>query len=113
MRIDNLMIQEGASDFYDPSFQNTLEAHLAYLRAAPSTYTINVQPFDTVVYNQHLFGFLNKSRVPAYLHWLVMRMNNFFSPYGFDDQCTVLLIPSAKEVEILRQSWKTTPVIST
>ena len=113
MKIDALMIPEGSPDYYDPSFRSTLEAHLAYLRTSNQTQSMTVLPHDTIVYNQDLFGFLNKSRVVPNLHWLVMRMNNFFSPYDFDENCTQLLIPSGKEIEVFRQSWKTVPVIST
>jgi len=113
MKIDELLFSEGSADFYDPSFRFTLESHVAYLRASRQTYVINVQPHDTVVYNQDLFGFLNQAKVPAYLHWLVMRMNNFFSPYDFNSECVSLKIPSSKEVEVFRQSWKTTPVLTT
>lgn len=112
MQIDNLMYSEGSLDFYDPSFRDTLEAHITYLRAASNSYTINVSLIDTVVYNQDLFGYLIRYKVPAYLHWLVMRMNNLFSPYGFNESFTILLIPSSKDVEILRQSWKTTALVT-
>jgi hypothetical protein len=107
------MYPEGLSDYYDPSFRNTLEAHLAFLRTSAQTYTIPVPAFSTVVYNQDLIGFLLESKIAPQLHWLVMRMNGFYSPYDFDARCTVLLIPQSKEVDILRQSWKTTPVLTT
>ncbi len=112
MQVDKLMFEEGSSDFYDPSFRNTLEAHLAHLRTSRDTFPVNVLQHSTVVYNQDLFGYLNEIKTPAHLHWLTMRLNNFFSPYDFNSDCTRLLIPSSKEVESLRQSWKTTSVIT-
>lgn len=114
MKILDEIKNPGSPDYYDPSFRNTLESHLKYLREdAPGTYSVTVQPMAPIVYNQDLFGYLTEMKVEPYLHWLVMRMNNFFSPYDFDDKCTSLIIPSSKDVDVLRQSWKTTPVVTT
>lgn len=113
MLVDDLMFNEGLQDYYDPSFRDTLEAHLPYLRASDQTYKVTVPEFSTVVYNQDLFGYLLELKIAPNLHWVVMRMNNFYSPYDFDVNCTQLLVPSTKEVEILRISWKTKPVITT
>ncbi len=113
MKINNLMLPEGSKDFYDPSFQNTLEAHLMHLRESETTYVTSVLVINTILYRRDLFGYLNKIKVPTYLHWLVMRVNSFFSPYDFTEGVSQLLIPSSKDVEILRQSWRTTAVITT
>lgn len=113
MKIDDLLIKEGPQDYYDPSFRDVLEAHMSYLRSSTNTYSAQVTPHDTIVYNQDLYGFLLEKNVPMHLHWLVMRINNFYSPYDFTDGCTSLLIPNGKDVDKLRQSWRTTPVIAT
>lgn len=113
MKILYQLVNEGSQDYYNPSFRNTLEAHLKYLREVKTTYAAPVPPMAAVIYNQDLFGYLTEINIAPHLHWLVMRMNNFFSPYDFDAKCTQLLIPSTDEVDVLRQSWNTTPVITT
>jgi hypothetical protein len=112
MKIDNQLHDTGSSDYYDQSFRNTLEAHLTLLRASAKTTTITVPEHTAGVYNQDLFGFLQEAKVPVWLHWLTMRLNNFFSPMDFGPACTSLLIPNSSEVDILRQSWKTKATIS-
>lgn len=112
MQIDNLLLDMGSSDYYDPSFRATLEAHMPFLRQSSQTTTLPVPEFATIVYNQDLFGYLVELKLPLSLHWVIMRMNNFYGPYDFDSRCTSLLIPSARQVDILRQSWNSKPVIT-
>lgn len=111
MSLNDLMTDDGSSDYYDPSFRDVLEAHLTWLRKSPNTYSIAVTAFDAHIYHQNLHGFLINNQVPLNLHWLVMRMNGFYSPFELDAKTTSLLIPNSKEVDRLRQSWNTTAVI--
>ncbi len=113
MLINTKMFVEGSSDYYDPSFRAVLEAHLPLLRQSARSYRVTVGPNKTIVYNRDLFGFLNEINVDANLHWLVMRMNNFFSSYDFTSPCDSLLMPHSEDVDKLRQSWKTTSVVGT
>ena len=105
MQVDSLMQVDGSATYYDPAFRYTLEAHLAYFRASQTTYLIQVDPNDTVVYNQDLFGFLLNRNIKNCFHWFIMRLNNMFSPYEFGADSSSILVPNTKELESIRQSF--------
>ncbi len=111
MQVDNLMLVDGSTTYYDPAFRATLEAHLAYFRTAQDTSAIQVQPNDTIVYNQDLFGFLLSRNIKNCYHWLIMRINNMFSPYDFGESYTSILVPNTKDLESIRQSFVASTVI--
>jgi hypothetical protein len=113
MKVDDLLVSDGIPDYYDPSFRATLEAHLSYLRTHPDTIAIEVPPFGTYLYNQDLFGYLQSIGQPMQMHWIIMRVNNFSGPFEFNENCEQLLIPPSKPIDILRQSWKTVPLVTT
>lgn len=105
------MIDDGLQDYYDPSFRDVLEAHLSWLRAHRTTYTLAVTSFNLLVYNRNLSGFLIENKIPMKLHWLTMRMSGLYAPTDFTEGVEALLVPNTDTVERLRQAWKTVPVI--
>lgn len=111
MKINRDMVGDDSSDYYKESFRHTLESHMPYLRSAQTTTTIPVSTFNTEVYDKDLFGFLTSVRIKPCYHWVVMRVNDMFSPFDFVSGITTLLIPSTKELESLRQSWNTTNIV--
>ena len=112
MQIDNDMANDGSSDYYKESFRNTLEAHVPYFRKAQETYALQVNPNDLIVYNQDLFGFLLSRNIKPCFHWLIMRVNDMFSPYSFTGEIYQILVPSTKDLESIRQSWNATTTIT-
>jgi hypothetical protein len=112
MQIDNDMVRDGSSDFYSPLFRFTLEAHISYFRTNKSTTTVPVAPNDTIVYNQDFFGLLTAMKILPCYHWFIMRLNDYFSPFEFGSGVSTLLLPNLKELEIIRQSWNRTNVIT-
>lgn len=112
MKVDKDMYAEGSQDFYNPKFRYTLEAHLPFFRKHPETYSLQVNPNDSIVYGQDLFGFLSSRKIPPHLHWLSMRINDMFSPYAFNSEYYSILVPDTTVAERLRQSWKATTTIS-
>lgn len=113
MKIDRFMNSEGGTDYYNPEFRKTLEAHVPYFRTARSSYRIPVTAFNLVVYNQDLFGFLTEMKIKQNYHWLIMRINDYFSPFDFIAGVDELVAPSEQELEQIRQAWKTTSIIRT
>lgn len=112
MLIDNKMIAEGSADYYNPSFRNVIEAHLLRLRSSSSLSAQPVSEHQTIIYEQDFFGFLSSIGVPMEMHWVIMRLNNFFSPYQFDRKCTAILLLPQTEIDKLRQSWATEPLVT-
>lgn len=111
MKVDEQMTTSGQTDFFNPSFRNTIEAHIPYLLGLATTRTITVDPHDAIVYNQDLYGYLLSVTVLPCYHWVIMRMNGYFSPTEFDSNATTLLVPNFNELESLRQSWNATTTI--
>jgi hypothetical protein len=101
--INNLMVDDGDSIFYDPEFHVTMESHMPWLRQLASTTTITLLPIDSVKYDADLGGLLQKYNVPVCYHWIVMRMNKLNSPSEFNSTITSLLIPSGDAIESLRR----------
>lgn len=111
MSLLELMTDAGANDYYDRDFKHTLEAHMAYLRAASSTTTVAISAYQTVTYKGCLYDLFTELGLPPYMHWVTMRLNDFISPRDFGEGVTSLLIPSPTELEQLRQSWAATQTI--
>ena len=112
MQVDNLMLVDGSTTYYDPAFRYTLESHLAYFRAAQDTNAIQVNPNDTIIYDQDFFGFLLSRNIKNCFHWFIMRLNNMFSPYEFGSGFTSILVPNTADLESIRQSFIASTTIS-
>jgi hypothetical protein len=112
MSIITLMAIDGSQDYYNESLKNTLESHMSYLRSSNSTMSQAVTMHQGIVYKADLYGLLNDFGIKPCFHWLVMRLNDFLSPHDFNDTIASLLIPSEKELESIRQSWRTSQKIN-
>ena len=113
MQVDNDMIATGQTDYFNPNFRYTLEAHIPYLLSLASTTSVTVNPHDTTVYNQDFFGYLLSLNILPCYHWITMRVNGMFSPTEFNSDINSIFIPSTKELESLRQSWNAIGIINT
>lgn len=111
MKVDEQMTTSGNVDFFNPSFRYTLESHLPYLLGLTTTRAVSVDPHDAIVYNQDLYGYLLSISVLPCYHWVIMRLNGFFTPAEFDSTVVTILIPNFNELESLRQSWNATTTI--
>ncbi len=112
MKIDSMMRDPGPEVYYDPDFRALLEAHIPYLRVSEATRTMAVDLSKTAVYRGDFYGFLNAVGIPAYFHWIIMRLNDMSSPTEFDEKKTFLLVPEDRIIGIIEQQWRTTGSIS-
>lgn len=101
MEINNIAIDEGPSIYYRDSFRAVLEDHLGYLRGHEETTVYTIEPNIAYQWTADLFGFLNSKAVPAYMHWIIMRMNNMTSPTEMGEKVQTLLVPSSKTLSTL------------
>lgn len=111
MPVDNLMRDAGPSIYYDPDFRNVLEAHMTVLRQT-STEQIVVEAAAAYKYEFDFFSLLFYHGVPAYLHWIVMRMNNFTSPTDNKRDIGNLILPDQRVVSRILSSHKTSRKIT-
>lgn len=105
MKIDSEMPTDGSVDYYNESFRYVLESHMSYLRTLASTAQVVVPPIDTAIYNNDFFGYLNSRHISQCYHWVIMRVNNYFSPSDFTDGVGTILLPDMTVLEKIRQSW--------
>ena len=108
MQIDQLMLQEGGTTYYDNTFRGVLEDHMTYLRTHPTTTVLTVDAGKAHKFEFDIFGLLADYGISAHLHWLIMRMNNLVDPTKFGLQFESLLIPNVNTVDQIRQSHMTT-----
>lgn len=110
MQIDQLMTDPGASAniFYDPTFRNVLEDHMSFLRADSRTKQLNIEPEQAYRFEGDLFGLLAYYKLPAYMHWVTMRMNQMSSPQDAGRDITLLVFPDERTLSQIRQSHMTT-----
>lgn len=107
MSLKTQLIDDGPSDFYNQSFRNTLEDLMPILRASKKLTLANVTPIQGVVNEGDLYGLLQDLRVPAHLHWLTMRINNYVSPHDYRRDKLSIYVPNSSEMETYRQAWRT------
>lgn len=104
MVIDSLMQDPGPSIYYNDAFRVVLEDHIAYLKTHPGTTVIYPDSMQRHRYEFDLFGLLTQHNIPAYLHWIIMRLNRLSSPNIKLDDINLLLIPDPSIIEQIRQS---------
>ena len=112
MKVNKLMLAEGPSDYYDPTFRGVLEDHLSYLRNLSTTSMINVEPSRAYKFEFDLFSLLNSYNVPPQYQWLIMRMNKMVMPTELKRDMLYLFVPDFTEVEGIRQAFRTTRSIT-
>lgn len=105
MAINAQMVDDGAGVYYTEGFRSVLEDHMTLLRNHPTTSLVTVSPADAYHYNHNLYGVLQKMKVPMYLHWVIMRMNNWTSPRVFHLDVTSLLFPDMTLISQIQQSY--------
>lgn len=104
MLVDDLMYSPGPDIYYDDGFRNVLEDHMTYLRTSAVTKNVEVDVLSSYKYQADLFGYLYLRNIPAFLHWVVMRMNRMTEPMEFGPSITTLLLPDPNMIEQIRQS---------
>ncbi|HRM29451.1 MAG TPA: hypothetical protein PLH48_02845 [Acinetobacter johnsonii] len=106
MDIYKHLINMGPEVFYEPGFRIVLEDHLTYLINHPSSEVFTVEPGPAHKYEGDFYGLLQAYKLPAYMHWIIMRMNSMTSPMEYRDNKLDILKPSAEVLEKIRNTYK-------
>lgn len=99
-----------ANAYYDPAFRAILEDHMQLLRLNAKTTTQEVNGMDALRYAGDLYGYLTYNKLPQFLHWVILRMNDFTTPFAFDETVRSLLIPDAGVIDGIKQQYSTVVV---
>jgi len=96
----------GPAVYYDDAFRAVLEQHMPYLRSHTKTAVDEVDQREALLYEHDLFGFLMMRKAPKMLHWIIMRMNDMYSPFEFERTTTRLIRPDQTTVDLIRQQFE-------
>lgn len=105
MSILNELLDAGPDVYYTVEFRKTIEDHMTYLRTHTDTTILTVEPFIAYKYRGDLYRVLHHYNASAYLHWIIMRMNNWTSPTDFNENVTTLMVPSPTVIERMRAAF--------
>lgn len=107
MFIDNQMIDDGPSDYYDDTFRNVLEDYMSVLRNDTNSTIMLIDASKAYKYEFDFYSLLSSYSVPVQYHWLIMRLNKMVVPTEASRELRSLIIPDFQTVERIRQSHKT------
>lgn len=65
---------------------------------------LTIDAMDAYQFEGDLFSLLAKHNIPAFYHWITMRLNDFYSPTEFNESHRLLLIP---DMNYLHRFYKT------
>lgn len=107
MDIDNFAHDEGPSIFYNDDFRAVVEAHVEYLRTHEDTKMLFLEPHVVDRYEFDLQGLLWHYKMPSYMHWIILRVNNLYSLTTFPKELSQVSVPSESAINHLRQIYQT------
>lgn len=93
--------------FYDSRFKLLIEQHLnALIEFKGNTY-LTLTLLEMEVWRGNLYGYLFSQGVPVFQHWIIMRMNKMDSTLDFHDDYEKIILPSAEQINKLRELFNT------
>lgn len=105
--INDLMIDPGDPIHYTTSFRRVIEDHLEWLKTLPKTSVIPVDPMQAHKYEFDAAGLYNELGIPAYLHWVVSRINGFTSLTQVPSTLTQVMVPATEDIGRLAATHST------
>lgn len=94
--------------FFTENFRNVLETYVPTLRMSRESYTVKVDPADSIKYKGDLDGYLYSLSIPSFMHWITCRVNGMKSSLDFNPDYEYIIIPNQVELEQIRQIYMTT-----
>lgn len=94
------------SMYYHPDFQVIIEDHLLLLRANPTGY-IEVADNEAYRFEFDYYNLLRFKGIPYKYHWIVMRVNDFLSPFDAHQGIKRIIIPDYQRIERLFNMYLT------
>jgi hypothetical protein len=106
MSVDQLLIKPSDSKYLDPSFCNIIETMLPTLRAAPDNRHVDIPPAVAVRHRGDYYGLLGELNVDVSMHFIVLRVNGYFSPHDYAADVFTVTVPSTSLVSRIASTWK-------
>jgi len=109
MKISSLLpVTDSYYQNYD--FETFIESHIPYIIQNYISIQKDVPENVTIVYKGDFYGLLSSLLIPMDLHYIVMRVNGFYSSQDFTGEAIVVMVPNDKEITLLKNVYKTTQV---
>lgn len=105
-KLEDTMTDSGPDHYYDPRFHKIIEDNIAIIRTGVSTNTLALKTYHAELYKGQFYSLLTEYRIPVYLHWITLRLNNLTSPHDYAGSLTILL-PDFTIVENLLNTFRT------
>lgn len=102
MSIMNLINYTDSEQYHTPLWIRTIEDHIDFLRKSTRTQIRDVREELAHSFRGDLLSLLTELNVPPYLHWVVMRVNQFKTPEEYQGELS-LLVPDQREIENIRE----------
>jgi hypothetical protein len=99
--LESLISTSPGEIFDTPEFRNVIEDHLTWLINHQGTGSKAVTAHQIEVYDFDWIGLLQALRIPADLHWIVIRMNGGTSLTDVPQELRSVLIPDQSVVQNL------------
>lgn len=111
MSLSDEMVPEGPEITYSDGFKQMIEDHLTYLKMDKQTQTMFVNNDIAYKSNGDLVSVLQEYDIPAYQHWIIMRMNGYTSPMEYLESHITLIIPSTVTLDKLISVYRVNQTI--
>jgi hypothetical protein len=104
--INDLSLTPDHDLLYEQPFRRLLEAYLPWIRTHPSTTLIAVDPHHTYKYEGDFYGLLDALHIQKPLHWLVLRLNDYYRAGEVYPTLQWLAVPDPTLIEKLKQLYR-------
>jgi hypothetical protein len=84
-----------------------MESYIPYLKTHSGTGFLAVTPYDLYKYEGDFYGILSNNKVPQEYHWIIMRMNDIYSPAIVPLELGGVFVPDFSVVDKIRQVYLT------
>lgn len=78
----------------NPEYLRLMDTHIGFFKNHAENKIVTVTGLQADIYAGDLFGLLNLLNIGREYHYVVMRMNGFFSSGDFDGTITEFIVPS-------------------
>lgn len=101
----------GPDIYYRSDVRDVLEVHVPYLLRDSKTSSVAIEPSVAVKNENNFFDLLNDLSYPMYLHWIILRMNGYYSPVEYMSDKLEILVPSKDTINRILNMHQTIHVI--
>jgi len=97
----------GADVYYSEGFRNNIEYHLPLLKQNRNTIIAEIPQNVGLRFEYDFYGLLTEIKIPKYLQWITMRLNDMTDPTEFRVDRQRIRVPDRGEIDKLKSAYTT------